>query len=90
MVSVDYDGTSNPENATWTVLEGDFLPQRVHLNNHNSSTYKHIKPITPILLGFMNRLVLDLDLIVQEWTLDDVRIANETFIASNPNLNFGG
>jgi hypothetical protein len=23
MVSVDYDGTSNPENATWTV-EGDF------------------------------------------------------------------
>jgi hypothetical protein len=30
------------------------------------------------------------DLIVQEWTLDDVRIANETFIASNPNLNFGG
>jgi hypothetical protein len=68
MVSVDYDGKSNPENATWTALEEIFLPQRVHLNNHNSSTYKHIKPTTPICLG-IDWFWIGSD--SAEWTLDD-------------------
>ena len=89
MVSTDYDGISNPETATWTALEGDFpsttgiFKQSKYINleayktNH---TYVAWVYETPTNAGDNSA----------EWTIDDVSITNEaTFLASNPNLNFG-
>jgi hypothetical protein len=78
---------SNPENATWTALEGDFptttgtFKQSQFINLQAYKTNPHIAWV-------YESTGSDPD--SAEWTLDDVRIANnETFIASNPNLNFG-
>ncbi|MDI5949126.1 HYR domain-containing protein [Flavobacterium yafengii] len=89
MISTDYDGISNPETATWTALEGDFpsttgaFKQSKYINleayktNH---TYVAWVYETPTNAGDNSA----------EWTIDDVSITNEaTFLASNPNLNFG-
>ncbi|MDI6047949.1 HYR domain-containing protein [Flavobacterium yafengii] len=89
MVSTDYDGISNPETATWTALEGNFptttgiFKQSKYINleayktNH---TYVAWVYETPTNAGDNSA----------EWTIDDVSITNEaTFLASNPNLNFG-
>ena len=89
MVSTDYDGISNPETATWTALEGDFptttgaFKQSKYINleayktNHTYVAWVYETPTN----GGDNSA---------EWTIDDVSITNEaTFLASNPNLNFG-
>lgn len=89
MVSTDYDGISNPELATWTALEGDFptttgaFKQSKYINletyktNHTYVAWVYETPTN----GGDNSA---------EWTIDDVSITNEaTFLASNPNLNFG-
>jgi hypothetical protein len=89
MVSTDYDGISNPETATWTALEGDFptttgaFKQSKYINleayktNHTYLAWVYETPTN----GGDNSA---------EWTIDDVSITNEaTFLASNPNLNFG-
>lgn len=88
MVSTNYDGKSNPETATWTIIEGDFptttgtfkQSQFINLEAYKTNAtyiawvYETTNPLTD----------------AAEWTLDDVKITNEgTFLASNPNLNFG-
>jgi hypothetical protein len=79
MVSVDYDGTSNRK-CNMDRRRGDFLPQRVHLNNHNSSTYKPIKHT--YIAWVYESTGSGSGLIVRNGHL--IRIANnETFIASN-------
>jgi hypothetical protein len=89
MVSTNYDGISNPETATWTALEGDFptttgaFKQSKYINLEAYKTnHTHIAWVyeTPTNDGDNSA----------EWTIDDVTITNEaTFLASNPNLNFG-
>jgi hypothetical protein len=89
MVSTDYDGISNPETATWTALEGDFptttgaFKQSKYINLEaykTDHTYVAWVYETPTNGGDNSA----------EWTIDDVNITNEaTFLASNPNLNFG-
>jgi hypothetical protein len=89
MVSTDYDGISNPETATWAALEGDFptttgaFKQSKYINleayktNHTYVAWVYETPTN----GGDNSA---------EWTIDDVTITNEeTFLALNPNLNFG-
>jgi hypothetical protein len=89
MISTDYDGISNPETATWTALEGDFptttgaFKQSKYINLEaykTDHTYVAWVYETPTNGGDNSA----------EWTIDDVNITNEaTFLASNPNLNFG-
>jgi hypothetical protein len=50
------------------------LRQRVHLNNHNSSTYKHIKPIHTYIAWVYESTGSGSGSDSAEWTLDDVRI----------------
>ncbi|RKS90349.1 putative secreted protein (Por secretion system target) [Flavobacterium limicola] len=89
MVSVDYDGKSNPETATWTALEGDFptttgtFKQSQYINLEGYKT-NH----TYIAWVYESTISGGTD--TAEWTVDDVKISNEgTFLASNPALNFG-
>ena len=89
MISLDYDGKSNPETATWTPLEGDFptttgtFKQSQYIN---LEAYKSDHTFIAWVYETTNSVGTD----TAEWTLDDVKITNETtFLASNPTLNFG-
>jgi hypothetical protein len=89
MVSVDYDGVSSPETATWTALEGDF-PTTTGVfkqsNYINLSAYK----TNHTYLAWVYETTTNVSDNAAEWTVDDVNITNETtFLASNPNLIFG-
>jgi hypothetical protein len=89
MVSVDYDGVSSPETATWTALEGDF-PTTTGVfkqsNYINLAAYK----TNHTYLAWVYETITNTADNAAEWTVDDVNIGNEaTFLASNPNLNFG-
>jgi trimeric autotransporter adhesin len=89
MVSTNYDGTSSPETATWTELNGDFptttgvfkQSQFINLENYKTNTTYLAWVYESTASGTNNNA---------EWVIDDVSITNESsFIASNPNLNFG-
>ena len=89
MISLDYDGKSNPETATWTPLEGDFpittgtFKQSQHIN---LEAYKSDHTFIAWVYETTNSGGTD----TAEWTVDDVKITNETtFLASDPTLNFG-
>ena len=89
MVSVDYDGKSTPETATWTVLEGDFPSttgtfKQSHYINLEAYKTNH----TYVAWVYETSTSGGTD--SAEWTVDDVKISNEaSFLASNPNFNFG-
>ncbi|MEO7977448.1 choice-of-anchor J domain-containing protein [Flavobacterium sp.] len=89
MVSVDYDGKSNPETATWTELQGDFptttgtykQSQYIDLGNYKTS-HTYLAWVYETTAGGTN--------FAAEWSLDDIAITNETgYVASNPTLDFG-
>jgi hypothetical protein len=89
MVSVNYDGTSSPETATWTEIQGDFpsttgvfkQSQFINLQAYKSNNTYVAWVYETTSSGGDN---------AAEWTIDDVSITNEaTFLASNPNLSFG-
>lgn len=89
MVSVDYDGKSNPENATWTELQGDFptttgvykQSQYINLGDFKTS-HTYLAWVYETVSGGAN--------FAAEWSLDDVAITDETgYVAANPNLDFG-
>lgn len=89
MVSVDYDGKSSPETATWTPLEGNFptttgtFKQSQYINLQGYKT-NH----TYVAWVYETNVSGGTD--AAEWTIDDVKIDNEvSFLASNPTLNFG-
>lgn len=89
MVSTNYDGVSNPETATWTVLEGDFptttgtFKQSQYIN---LQAYKTSRTYVAWVYETSTSGGTD----TAEWTVDDVSITNDAaFLASNPNLNFG-
>jgi hypothetical protein len=89
MVSVDYDGVSSPETATWTAIEGDF-PTTTGVfkqsNYINLAAYK----TNHTYLAWVYETITNVSDNAAEWTVDDISITNETtFLASNPNLNFG-
>ncbi|TRX36445.1 T9SS type A sorting domain-containing protein [Flavobacterium sp. ZT3R18] len=89
MVSVDYDGVSSPETATWTALEGDFPTTTgvfKQTNNINLTAYK----TNHTYLAWVYETSTNTADNVAEWTVDDVAIGNTTtFLTANPNLNFG-
>jgi hypothetical protein len=87
MVSVNYDGKSNPNTATWTALEGDFpsttgtfkQSQYINLEGYKTDNTYLAWVYETISGGSEN---------AAEWTVDDISITNEaTFLNSNPNLN---
>jgi len=89
MVSVDYDGKSNPETATWTELNGDFPvetgtykpSQYIDLGAYKTS-HTYLAWVYETTAGGSNNAA--------EWSLDDIAITNESgYVASNPNLDFG-
>lgn len=89
MVSVDYDGKSNPETANWTEIPADFptttgtytKSQYIKLNNYKTS-HTYLAWVYETTAGGNN--------FAAEWSLDDVEITNEAgYVASNPVLDFG-
>ena len=89
MVSVDYDGKSNPELATWIELPGDFptitgtykQTQFIDLSAYKTN-HTYLAWVYVTTAGGSNNAA--------EWSLDDVAITNESgFIAANPNFDFG-
>ena len=89
MVSVDYDGKSNPETATWIALEGDFptttgtFKQSQYIN---LAAYK----TNHTYVAWVYETIVSGGSDTAEWTVDDIKISNEaSFLASNPNFNFG-
>lgn len=90
MVSVDYDGKSNPENATWIALEGDFPTTTGTFKQSQFINLQAYKTDHTYLAWVYQTTSSGSGSDSAEWTLDDVQIANNTtFVASNPNLNFG-
>lgn len=90
MVSVDYDGKSNPENATWIALEGDFPTTTGTFKQSQFINLQAYKTDHTYLAWVYQTTSSGSGSDSAEWTLDDLRIANNTtFVASNPNLNFG-
>ncbi|MDI6031818.1 HYR domain-containing protein [Flavobacterium sp. LB2P84] len=89
MVSTDYDGISNPETATWTALEGDFPTTTGAFKQSKYINLEAYKTNHTYVAWVYETITNDGDNSA-EWTIDDVSITNEaTFLASNPNLNFG-
>ena len=90
MISVDYDGKSNPENATWIALEGDFPTTTSTFKQSQFINLQAYKTDHTYLAWVYQTTSSGSGSDSAEWTLDDVQIANNTtFVASNPNLNFG-
>ena len=88
MVSVNYDGVSNPETATWTPLDGDFATTTGTFklsNNINLEAYKS----NNTYLAWVYETTSNVSGESAEWTLDDINITDETsFIATISDLNF--
>ena len=89
MVSVNYDGKSNPETATWTEIPGDFptvtgtykQSQFINLGPYKTNN-TYVAWVYVTTAGGANNAA--------EWSLDDVAITNEAgFVAANPILDFG-
>lgn len=89
MVSVNYDGKSNPETATWTEIPGDFptitgvykQSQYIDLSAYKTD-HTYLAWVYVTTAGGTNNAA--------EWSFDDFAITNESgFIAANPALDFG-
>jgi endonuclease/exonuclease/phosphatase family metal-dependent hydrolase len=89
MASVDYDGKSNPETATWTEIPADFptvtgtyaKSQYIKLNNFKTS-HTYLAWVYETTAGGSN--------FAAEWSLDDIEITDEAgYVASNPVIDFG-
>ncbi|MCD0472153.1 T9SS-dependent choice-of-anchor J family protein [Flavobacterium sp. JAS] len=89
MVSVDYDGKGNPENATWTAINGSFptttgtyvQSQYIDLSAYKTD-HTYVAWVYETTASGTNNAA--------EWSLDDIAITNETgYVVSNPVLDFG-
>lgn len=89
MVSTDYDGKSNPESATWTVLDGKFpvitgtytQSQYIKLDNYKTS-HTYLAWVYETTAGGTNNAA--------EWSFDDFAITNEAgYLDTNAVLDFG-
>ncbi|MCC7402124.1 MAG: choice-of-anchor J domain-containing protein [Chitinophagaceae bacterium] len=86
--SVDYDGSGNPDNFTWTQLNANFPP----LNNtwtQSTGIDLTIYKNTPVYIAF--KYVSGTDAGAARWTVDDMAITNSTqiFSATPSMLYFG-
>lgn len=91
MVSTNYDGVSNPENATWTEINGKFPTSTggyVQSQFIDLSAYK--TDHTYLAWVYETSAGPRATNLVAEWSLDDFLISNETsYFDSNPVLDFG-
>ncbi|MDB5192656.1 MAG: hypothetical protein JWQ96_2219, partial [Segetibacter sp.] len=89
LVSINYDGSSNPNTATWTELEGNF-PQANNIWTFSDGIDLSAYKSAPTLyIAF--RYTSSVELGSSRWTIDDVDITNRTQLLSvSPLLlNFG-
>ena len=90
LVSTNYDGNSNPNTATWTVLNGDFPVVGSNVwtlsDNINLAAYKSF-PKVYIAYKYISSPVLG----SPRWSLDDISITNRTqlFSTSPATVNLG-
>jgi len=88
MVSVDYDGISSPESATWTTLEGDFPTTTGVFKQSNYINLEAYKT-NHTYLAWVYETITNDNNNAAEWTIDDVSITNETnFLAAVPTFTF--
>ncbi|OXA77311.1 Por secretion system C-terminal sorting domain-containing protein [Flavobacterium aquidurense] len=89
MVSVNYDGKSNPETATWIELPGDFpvltgvykQSQYIDLSAYKTD-HTYLAWVYVTTAGGTNNAA--------EWSFDDFALTNEPgYVAANPILDFG-
>lgn len=89
MVSTDYDGTSNPNTATWTVIDGKFpntTGSYAQSQYINLSAYK----TNHTYLAWVYETTAGGSGNAAEWSFDDFAVVNETkYLDSNPILDFG-
>ena len=85
LISTDYDGIGNPNDFTWTDLQGSFPPNNntwTLTDNIDLSAYKG----TPFYIAF--KYVSGASLGAARWTLDDIAIKDQTTLFSaTPLLN---
>lgn len=89
MVSTDYDGKSNPETATWAVIDGKFptttgtYAQSQYIDLSGFKTDKtYVAWVYETTAGGNNNAA--------EWSIDDIAITDDAgYVASNPVLDFG-
>ncbi|HEX8549045.1 MAG TPA: T9SS type A sorting domain-containing protein, partial [Cytophagaceae bacterium] len=90
MVSVNYDGKSNPETATWTPITGDFPTTTGTFKQSQYINLEAYKTNNVYLAWVYETTTSGSNGDAAEWTLDDVQISNTAaFLSSNPILNFG-
>ena len=89
LLSTDYDGYSNPNQATWTDLQASFAPVTNEWTLTDGVVLKAYKMYPKVYLAF--KYTSSPDLAATRWTLDDVSITNrlQLLSASARSLNFG-
>jgi hypothetical protein len=90
LVSISYDGSSNPNTATWTNLNASFPPTTGIWTLTDGVDLSAYKNYLNVHIAF--RYTSSPELGAARWTLDDIEVANRTNVfAANPaQLTFPG
>ncbi len=89
LVSTNYDGLSDPNTATWTLLNGDFPPLTNAWKLTDGIDLSAFKNASDVYFAF--KYTSSPDLGAARWTVDDIDITNRTrlFSAIPSVINFG-
>jgi len=89
LISTNYDGSSNPNTATWTDLQANFPSLTNTWTFTDGINLTPFKSFPTIYIAF--KYISSAELGAARWTLDDVNIVERTKLLSvNPaSLNFG-
>lgn len=89
VVSVNYDGKSNPETATWTEIDGKFPTLTDIYTQSQNIDLSKFKTNNTYIAWIYETTAGGKDF-AAEWSLDDVSITDEVgYVFSNPVLDFG-
>jgi endonuclease/exonuclease/phosphatase family metal-dependent hydrolase len=89
MVSTNYDGVNNPENATWTEINGKFpTTTGIYVQSQNIDLSTFITDHTYI--AWVYETTAGGTNFAAEWSFDDFKITDESsYLDANPVLDFG-
>jgi hypothetical protein len=89
LISTDYDGSSNPNTATWTDLQANFPPLTNTWTFTDGINLTSFKSFAKIYLAF--KYTSSIDLGAARWSLDDVNVNDRSKLlsVSPAAFNFG-